>query len=70
MYILKEALMNIKQTRAIPGAADLEKNKLNELRGVQLFFLIFRQIGPFFRQFWILDRVNKKLLQKLHLHSL
>ena len=49
------------------GLFRLGKNKLHELRRVRLFFP--RQIGPFFRKFWILERANNKWLQKFHLHS-
>ena len=40
-----------------PLGADLEKtNSMNSE-----FLLFFRrQIGPFFQQFWILERANKK----------
>ena len=44
-------------------------NKFHELHGV-FSFLIFRQIGSSFCQFWILERANKKQFQKCLLRVL
>ena len=47
--------------------ADLEKTKfMNSAKFI--FFWIFRQIGPFFRQFCILERAIKKYLCKYYVY--
>ena len=56
---LAEKWTNLAENPKKSGSECTEKNP-GSFEGKVYFFLIFRQIGPFFRQSWILERTIKK----------